>query len=1022
MKKTLLLLAVALATFAENAWADKSFKTLPELSLGTAISPSGQYVVGVNPSYSLDGFYPVSYMYDTNTGDIQWLTEFDENDLSKSGEFQAVNDAGITCGTSKNPDLLITVSDIYGDITRPANSAAIWKDGKCTLLYYGDFDTSKFKYLGDGSQAVDISADSKTVCGYISTGNGATFYPCIWKEGNDGKWTLEWLTLPEGSKGGKTNFISDDGKLTVGTVTDASNNKHVALWKDGTCTILTDEQIGWGTPSKGGQIKINIFSLSPNGKFIVAQNAAKKTYIYNIEANEGREVPAFEASGYMEQAAVDNDGNVVAAYNYGSIYFGGDAYTRPFWYSYKEDRNIDFPYYMQLFAGGVTPDFTFEYGEKTQAVPMAISADGNVIVGNIDIYMAVGQKPKCWILKSEKFDVSIPEIPSGLSARSEALGQVTLTWTKDETKYEDLTLKSYNIYRDGEKVANVTADKPTTLTENNVSAGYPGYAVEAVFETKNGIEMLSPKSSILKASVPDTYDLPLSDDFSSNTLETNYWECYTEYGDATDTSWKIIQDYGLIGNSIYYGVRSRKPYSGNLISRPLDATKAQSVNLSFFIQTTLLNSADQDLEKDSLSIYVSSDFGKTWKEIKAWTMKELYAQSSYNVIGLDISAETVGKIFQLRLSKHGQGVSQHVMLIDNIRVEAGGSGSKAPAGLTGSLGKDGKSLSLMWQNMSEAYQLNYINDPSFIKRHAIGNEGKELIAANKFEPEDLEAYKGKYLSGVQTTINYYSGQEDVKGIHASVVVFEDGKIVREQEIKDMTYNEALTVALDEPLLIDGAKELMIGIKIFDYDEQQMPICYVISNQFIAGKSDLYSEDNGASWLKLSDFYNEQGTPEQGYCCWDITGCVTDNPELTPVAEGNLFAYNIYRDGEQLNNAVIDRLQTRFTDPEPTEDACYQVVAYFYDGTKSEASEQFCLDDVTGIERNIADNVTITRNEGDNCLTINGKFDNATLVDISGVCVSRSEGNRLSLNGVKAGIYIISINVDGRVYTQKMIVK
>lgn len=784
MRKTLLLLAVALATFAENAWADKSFKTLPELTYGVAISPSGQYLVGVNPSYMVDGSYSVSYLYDTNTGETQWLTEFDQNDFSKSGEFKAVNDAGVICGSSKDPDLLITYSDMFGTETRPANSAAIWKDGKCTLLYYGDFDTSKFEFLGDGSQATDISADSKTVCGYISTGNAASFYPCMWKEGNDGKWTLEWLALPEDAKGGMTYFISDDGK----------------------------------------------------------------------------------------------------------------------------------------------------------------------------------------------------------------------------------------------KVANVTADKPMTLTENNVPAGHPGYAVEAVFETADGGEMLSPKSNILKASVPDTYDMPLFDDFSSNSLETNFWESKVEYGDPTDAMWGVMQDYGLMGSSIYYMVISQQPYSGSLISRPLDATKAESVSLSFFMQMTPLNSVDQDLEKDSISVDISTDFGKTWKEIKAWSLKDIYAQYSYNVISLDISAGTTGKIFQLRLRKHGQGVAQYMMYVDNLRIEAGGSGSKAPAGLTGTLGKDGKSLSLMWQNLSGAYQLNYINDPSFINKYTIGNEGKELIAANKFEPEDLAAYKGKYLSGVQTTINYYSTEEEVKGIHASVVVFEDGKMVREQEIKDMTYNEALTVALDEPLLIDGTKELMIGVKIFDYDEQQIPICYIISDKFVAGKSDLYSEDNGASWLKLSEFYNEQGTPEQGYCCWDITGCITDNPELTPVAEGDLFAYNIYRDGEQLNDAVIDRLQTRFTDPEPTEDACYQVVGFFYDGTKSEASEQFCLDDVTGIEHNIADNVTITRNEGDNCLTINGKFDNATLVDISGVCVSRSEGNRLSLNGVKAGIYIISINVDGRVYTQKMIVK
>lgn len=732
----------------------------------------------------VDGSYSVSYLYDTNTGETQWLTEFDQNDFSKSGEFKAVNDAGVICGSSKDPDLLITYSDMFGTETRPANSAAIWKDGKCTLLYYGDFDTSKFEFLGDGSQATDISADSKTVCGYISIGNAASFYPCMWKEGNDGKWTLEWLDIPEDAKGGRPYFISDDGK----------------------------------------------------------------------------------------------------------------------------------------------------------------------------------------------------------------------------------------------KVANVTADKPMTLTENNVPAGHPGYAVEAVFETADGGEMLSPKSNILKASVPDTYDMPLFDDFSSNSLETNYWEVVKEYGDPTDAMWGVMQDYGLIGSSISYMVFSQQPYSGSLISRPLDATKAESVSLSFFMQMTPLNSVDQDLEKDSISVDISTDFGKTWKEIKAWSLKDIYAQYSYNVISLDISAETAGKIFQLRLRKHGQGVAQYMMYVDNLRIEAGGSGSKAPAGLTGTLGKDGKSLSLMWQNLSGAYQINYINDPSFINKYTIGNEGKELIAANKFEPEDLAAYKGKYLSGVQTTINYYSTEEEVKGIHASVVVFEDGKMVREQEIKDMTYNEALTVALDEPLLIDGTKELMIGVKIFDYDEQQIPICYIISDKFVAGKSDLYSEDNGASWLKLSEFYNEQGTPEQGYCCWDITGCITDNPELTPVAEGDLFAYNIYRDGEQLNEGVIDRLQTRFTDPEPTEDACYQVVGFFYDGTKSEASEQFCLDDVTGIEHNIADNVTITRNEGDNCLTINGKFDNATLVDISGVCVSRSEGNRLSLNGVKAGIYIISINVDGRVYTQKMIVK
>lgn len=47
----------------------------------------------------------------------------------------------------------------------------------------------------------------------------------MWKEGNDGKWTLEWLALPEDAKGGRPYFISDDGTAIVGTITDATNNQ-----------------------------------------------------------------------------------------------------------------------------------------------------------------------------------------------------------------------------------------------------------------------------------------------------------------------------------------------------------------------------------------------------------------------------------------------------------------------------------------------------------------------------------------------------------------------------------------------------------------------------------------------------------------------------------------------------------------------------------------------------------------------------------------------------------------------------
>ena len=113
--------------------------------------------------------------------------------------------------------------------------------------------------------------------------------------------------------------------------------------------------------------------------------------------------------------------------------------------------------------------------------------------------------------------------------------------------------------------------------------------------------------------------------------------------------------------------------------------------------------------------------------------------------------------------------------------------------------------------------------------------------------------------------------EDSEDTHASVVVFEDGVLIREQEIKSIIYNEDNKVILDEPVQIDATKELKIGMKIFDYDERQMPIAYQNTYDFIAGKSDLYSQDNGKTWKKLSDYYANQEGHELDVNCTPKVG-------------------------------------------------------------------------------------------------------------------------------------------------------
>lgn len=1018
MKKSLLLAAVFIVGYS-TVKADKDFKNLGEYTLTSAISANGQYVVGVNFKNNLDGISTESFLYDTTTDKLNWITKFDEENLETSGEFKDVTDNGIICGTAKDLNTIIYYEDAFGKAEGPANTAAVWKDGKCTRLYYGDFNTSAFEYLGDGSRSVGISSDGKKVCGYISTGNSAQYYPCIWTELEDGIWKHEWLNVPNDFKYAIPRFISEDGNLIVGKAVDKLNNAYISLWKDGTCQIITNNDIGNEIAGSFGDM--DVLNISSNGKYIIIKGSSQYAYIYDVENSVSHLIPNYAFKGVISNAAIDNNGNVTAAYNYGSA-FMGDAYTRSFWYSYEDNRILDLTYYMDIFASGIMPDIEFDYNKKSQAFPIAMSADGNIIAGNADIQIMAGQTPKSWILKSEKFDVSIPPTPIGLSAISENAGQVTLSWIKDDTKYEDITLIKYIIYRDGNKTAEIPEDKPTVLIQDGVG-GHPIYTIEGVYNLADGKTIVSPMSEPLTASVPDTYAIPLLEDFESTYFDTNYWERVKDYGPDMDAMWDLIVDYGLIKSSLWSTVISQEPYSGSIVSRPLDATKLNKINVSFLFQYSLLKEDNQTLDKDSISVEITTDNGKSWKEVKAWSLKDISSTGyAFNTLSADLSSFVAGKIFKMRLRKFGLGLAQYMAYADNIKISSDADAA-APTGLIGLLNKEDQSLNLTWKSPSSAYLLNHINVPSMTRRWAIGNEGNEFIVANAFDNKDLQIFDGKYLSGISSIINYNSYVETILGINASVIIFEDNKIVREQKIENLPYNEVFTVALDEPLKINASKELKIGLKFFDYDAPQMPACCVLTETFLPGKSDLYSDDNGKTWKKISDFYAEQGQAENGFCCWDITGCITDTPEFTPSEdEGKVFNYNVYRDGEQLNNLIIDRLQARFVDPQPIKGANYYVEAYYIDGRNSDTSLPFYYDGTSNINESIADGIEISYIQENKIIAIEGDFDNLSLINSSGVCVAYTDSGNLSLASYPKGLYIIRIEAGNNVYVKKILVK
>lgn len=1019
MKKIFIFLMAAFTALPNNADAEKGFKILGENISGCGISSNGQYFVGTSlaTEHSINGMNMESFIYNTKDGTLSWITEADPSDFTKCGRFKAVSNNGIICGDVINTDIKLASEE------NPI-SAAIWENGKRTLLEYGDFDISTISSSAEGAFSQDISEDGNIVVGNFNTGSGAFITPCKWVKNSEGKYVIEFLTVPENMKNGYAMKISSDGKI-FGIITsneDDDKGTYLCIWDDDKITVLTHEDLGIEFRYL---CVMNLIDVSPNGKFVIfSESNTFKTYIYNTETKECRPLPSFgeyDNWNNFRYASIDNNGNVAGAYDYGNPILGPMPYTHPFWYSYERNAIYDFSYYMTIAAEGVNPDIDFTFDEETLTIPSFISADGQTIAGNADIYNTfLQQTPKFWVLNVDDIsNTEIPLTPTGLNAKSDALKEAKLSWTKDETEYKTLTLKSYNIYRDGELIGNIEATEQEMSFRDKDIYGHPEYTVEAVMAKADGGTMLSQKSIPFKASVPDTYALPFFDDFDSGSLETNYWTTEADYGEGEDTKW-ILDGYGLLQTTcaaIY--VSNAKPHSSSLVSRPMDATNEESVNVSFANIYGFINILDQALDNDSISLEVTTDNGDTWKSVGDWSIAELNPQHKWNMINVDISKEVAGKIFSIRFHSHGQGKSLYYVDIENVKITTGNEVKKdAPEGLTGCKNSSDTPLSLIWKNNFGAYQLNHIN--SVVESmFTLGNEGKEVIGANAFDKDDLAPYKGKYLTGVTTIINFYDWYEVNKGIHAAIVVFEDGKLVREQEIEDLPYNEYFTTALDEPLLIDGSKELKIGIKVHDYDAEQIPLLYAVSDKFIAGKSDLFSEDNGATWQKVSEFYGENN--EKSLCCWNITGCVTDEPELKPSETESIY-YSVFRNGELLSTAVLDKLQTHYFDNDAKDGDSYYVMAYYTDGSVSDASEAFIFDSSTDISQYTIDDLSISFNSETKNININGEFDKAEIFNTNGICVSQSAANAISLNGVTPGIYVLKISKGGKAVVKKIIIK
>lgn len=219
-------------------------------------------------------------------------------------------------------------------------------------------------------------------------------------------------------------------------------------------------------------------------------------------------------------------------------------------------------------------------------------------------------------------------------------------------------LTGFNIYRDDTKV-NQEPVTEVRYTDTVDDYGTYSYTVTAVYS--DGSE--SEKSDALQVEVPDIRLLPFEDDFETWTLAEDKWS--TMNGDAYDVNnWRI--DYyatGLVDPCATFRYSNLANYDQSLVTRELNTVNKAATYLRFNLK--LQNERHEN--DDYLAVEVTSDGGKTWKNVATFDNKQ--GAFDWKVCQYNIGGLLDSNLFRIRFRAYG-AISTYIdyWYVDDIKV------------------------------------------------------------------------------------------------------------------------------------------------------------------------------------------------------------------------------------------------------------------------------------------------------------------------------------------------------------------
>lgn len=1023
-KNKRLILAVALLACCGIAFAQGSFTKLNS-SVINGVSHDGTHVVGNKSGYTNVSHF-CSYVYDVATGETTWATTYDELDYDKSGQYMSITNTGIIVGAMKNKDMLMAIetgdyapSTDVNKVSRsedeniqyvPVVSAAVWRNGKTYCLGMGNHTVEELIDETDGTYAVGASEDGSTVIGYLQS-SWIKILPCIWTyNANRDAYDYQELALPAGFKRASAIAVSADGKVIVGEGTN-DNGTCPIIWTDG-----TPKYVSLGSEPYSDS---HADAVSSNGRFVLMHGngygLTSVLVVYDTTTGDKRNIsiPNIDDVYQVKGMAITDEGD-----SYCTISYTTDYREKLFYYDYASSSLADINYYLSaldITINGLT--------DLSNTKVSAVSSDGKVVAGNSDSFGG-------WVLTLSETEAAILNAPQIKDFFFSGANEVTVRWLPYANLANDITVKQYKVYVDGSLVANVDADSQVDgVYRCKTTCGYGSHTayVVAVAE-KNGKRINSATSEMLSAYLSAKNNLPLVDNFDDVYLDSNnnpvatndYWTAKRITGDdGALIKWSL--DGNNYENSSPYMCTisiGTTPWQSAMTSPFVTTEQGNKLFVSFYTAYQLVNIADQDLTTDYLDIEYSTD-GENWNLIKSLRASDMSAYN-WRFVHAPIEGDLSGKPFQIRFLAHGQGRAMLKWNVDCVCLNneyAGNQTDEAKA----IKGDDGK-VKIMWHNSLNAYELSRINNTNVLTDYCTGSEGVPLITAVDLKADDVANHVGSYISAVSAFIFDNPYIETTMPTQAEAIVYVDGQEQTRQKFT-RAFDEPVstTVTLANPVKIETGKKYRIAVRIFNYDPLQTPIYYTASTEYEPGHTDLFSEDEGKTWQWLSDVYTSSEDPYIGKCIWPIRAHVTEQPMTMGDNQLNqeLIGYNLYRNGEVINDGLIYAAHPFYTDDSYVEGATYSVRTFYKDCTVSDLSLPVSVStsSIDGIGKGIAYKVSAA----DGQLSISGDYDNATVYDASGAVVG-SASSDITLSHLPQGIYMLRINSGGKVMVEKIVIR